>query len=337
MYVGCVRSRHTGMPMLLSQFASNRATVVLLAVTAGISACAALLPPAHAPAVFGSRAFVILLGLLFLNILFGAAVSVRRGLRKPWLPIIRLGALLVLAGAFLGKYAGNRGGARLYEGQQIGEFAERDGGLLAPGFSLRLDRFSVERYPGEKLELGISAPGGNSLAAYPVTIGRWTGPEGMRVLPVRYLPDFKMSGSGEIASKSRDPNNPALEIEVMAGGERERGWVFARFPHFPPIGLSRTLRGGRIVFFDRGSERIKSYSSRVAVLEGGREAASGTVEVNRPLKFGGYRIYQSSYDPVGWQWSGLEIVRDPGLPLVYCGYILLALGMTLWVGLDDFE
>lgn len=325
------------MPRLLDRLASNRATIALLAATAGVSACAAFCAPLCAEAVVGSAAFAALLGLLFLNLLLGTAASLRRARRRPWAPLIRIGALLVLAGAFLGKYAGGRGGARLYEGQQIGEFAERNGGLLTPGFSLRLDRFSVERHPGETLELGISAPDGDVLALYPVTIGRRTGPERMRVLPVRYLPDFKLLDSGEIVSKSRDPNNPALEIEVEAGGERERGWLFARFPHFPPIGLSRTLRGGRLIFFDRGSERIQSYSSRVTVLEGAREAASGTVEVNRPMKFGGYRIYQSSYDPVGWQWSGLEIVRDPGLPLVYCGYILLALGTTLWTGWGRFE
>lgn len=317
--------------------ASTAFTAVLLAVIGVVSARASLLAPARAMKLFGSGAFTLLLALLFLNLLLGFVRSLPKGLGKPWAHLIRLGMLLVLLGAFLGRYAGIRGYVQLYEGQEAAEFKGPGGDRLTPGFSLRLDRFQVDRHPGRELELGISVPGAEGMRLYPVDIGQWTGPEGMRVLPARYLPDFKISGSGEITNTSSNPNNPALEIEVSAGGERERGWLFARFPHFPPAGLSRTLRRGRMIFFDRGSEKIKSYSSRVALLEGGHEAASGTIEVNRPLRFRGYRIYQTTYDPVGWQWSGLEIVRDPGLPYIYCGFISLALGITLWVGLGKFE
>jgi hypothetical protein len=197
---------------------------------------------------------------------------------------------------------------------------------------LRLDRFSVERYPEGNLEIGISAGSNGELRIYPVEIGRWTGPDELRVLPVRYVPDFKVSSEGTAISKSAAPNNPALEIEVKADGETERGWLFARFPCFPPLGLSHTLRAGRIIFFDRRSENIKSYRSEVTVFAGTEKPVSGVIEVNRPLRFGGYRIYQTKYDPVGWQWSGFELVRDPGLPFVYCGFILLALGFTIWVG-----
>lgn len=165
---------------------------------------------------------------------------------------------------------------------------------------------------------------------YRVRIGRWTGPEGLRVLPLRYIPDFKVAASGEIVERSASPNNPALEVEVRAGGETERGWLLARFPGFPPLGLSRTLRSGRIVFLDRGSERVQSYASEVTILRDGAPAAKGRIEVNRPLRIGGWKVYQSTYDRTGWQWSGLEFVRDPGVPFVYCGFALLALGVTLW-------
>lgn len=325
------------MPGPLDRFASNRTTAALLSAAAAASAYGAFLPPARAGAVFRSPAFAVLLSLLFLNLLLATAAAARGFPERPWALLLRLGALFVLAGGALGALSGIRGGARLYEGQLTSEFMGRGGAPISPGFALRLDRFSVERRPGRKLELGISAIGTDGLSLYPAEIGRWTGPEGMRVLPLRYLPDFRMDASGKIASKGADPNNPALEVEVESGGDKERGWLFARFPHFPPVGLSRTLRGGRMVFYDRGSEQVSSYASRVTVLEGGREAASGTTRVNRPMAFRGYRIYQSSYDPVGWQWSGLEIVRDPGLGLVYAGYVLLALGATLWTARGGFD
>ncbi|MDD5557277.1 MAG: cytochrome c biogenesis protein ResB [bacterium] len=324
------------MKRLVGFCASPRAAALLLGCIAAVSAYGSLIPHRRAAAVFGSRAFAALCVLLFLHILAGGIASLRRGRREPWFALLRLGALLVLAGAFLGGAAGARGRAQLYPGRETASFTDARGGALEPGFTLRLDRFTVERHPGGRLELGISVPGEEGMALHPVRLGEWTGPDAMRVRPLRYLPDFKIGDGGEVLTKSAQPNNPALEVEVRAGGETERGWLLARFPAFPPLGLGRTLREGRVVFFDRGSERVKSYASEVTIMEGGRPAAAGRIEVNRPLSFGGYRIYQTAYDPVGWQWSGFTCVRDPGLPLVYSGFVLLALGVTLWAGAGEF-
>lgn len=322
---------------MLRFIASRRATVALLVIIGSIAACCSFLPPSQAETVFASNPLVIILSLFFLNILLGLILFFRQDLPRIWIHLIRFGLLIVLLGVFLGRCYGKRGYVQLYEGQQTGEFRGEEGALVAPGFCLRLDRFCVERYPGGEHEIGISAGDNGGLRAYPVTIGRWVGPEELRVLPVRYVPDFKITNGGKIISRSREPNNPALEVAVEAGGGTERGWLFARFPHFPPIGLSRTLRAGRVIFFDRHSENIKSYTSTVSILEGDKQVASGTVKVNHPFRFNGYKIYQSKYDPVGWQWSGFELVRDPGIPFVYCGFIFLALGFTLWIGLGKFD
>lgn len=310
--------------------------MIILIVIAVVSAYGSLLPPPRSVEVYSSDAFTLLLVLLFVNLLLGIVIRLRESVRRPVVLLIRAGFLLVLLGAFSGRMWGSRAVAQLYEGQETDEFKSPQGGMVSPGFALRLDRFEVERYPYGELELGIRSADNDDMILYPVRMGEWVGAEAMRVKPLRYLPDFKMDADRNIQSKSAEPNNPALEVEVDAGGESERGWLFARFPHLPPVGLSRTLRAGRIVFFDRGSERVKSYRSEVTILREGRSLASGTAEVNRSMKFNGYRIYQSTYDPVGWQWSGLEIVRDPGLPLVYLGYLCLALGITLWVGRGTF-
>jgi len=318
---------------ILRFLASARLTAIVLIVIAGVSAYGSLLTAQRSAMVYSSDAFALLLALLFVNLLLGIVTRLRR---TPADLLIRAGFILVLLGAFSGRMWGERGVAQLYQGQETAEFKGPQGSIVSPGFALRLDRFEVERYPHGELELGIRAADGDDMTLYPVRMGEWVGPESLRVKPLRYLPDFKMDAEGNIHTKSSEPNNPALEVEVEAGGESESGWLFARFPHFPPVGLSKTLRTGRIVFFDRGSEQVRSYRSEVTLLREGCSLASGTVEVNRPMKFGGYRIYQSAYDPVGWQWSGLEIVRDPGLPLVYLGYLCLALGFTLWVGRGSF-
>lgn len=51
--------------------------------------------------------------------------------------------------------------------------------------------------------------------------------------------------------------------------------------------------------------------------------------VNHPCRYKGYGIYQSGYDMDGGSYSVLKIVRDPWLPVVALGALLLLLGALL--------
>ncbi len=73
----------------------------------------------------------------------------------------------------------------------------------------------------------------------------------------------------------------------------------------------------------------KRFASDISVssTEGGN--VSGTVEVNKPLKFNGWKIYQYSYDVKSGpdsQYSVFMLVRDPWLPLVYLGIFMMLAG-----------
>ena len=52
-------------------------------------------------------------------------------------------------------------------------------------------------------------------------------------------------------------------------------------------------------------------------------------EVNSPARYMGYSIYQDGYDITNGQYSVLKFVRDPWLPIVYAGMILLAMSALL--------
>ena len=62
--------------------------------------------------------------------------------------------------------------------------------------------------------------------------------------------------------------------------------------------------------------------------EGGNEVRNAVILVNSPLKVGRYTLYQVSYDPETLA-STLEVTRDPGVPLVFAGFILLPIGVAL--------
>ena len=48
---------------------------------------------------------------------------------------------------------------------------------------------------------------------------------------------------------------------------------------------------------DMDRANIQRYSSYVTVIDDGREVRTQEVAVNSPLRYNGYRFYQSSYDP----------------------------------------
>jgi hypothetical protein len=73
----------------------------------------------------------------------------------------------------------------------------------------------------------------------------------------------------------------------------------------------------------------KRFASDITVHTKGGRDVSGTVEVNKPLKVNGWKIYQYDYDAsqgAESQYSGFLLVRDPWLPAVYLGIFLMLAG-----------
>ena len=67
------------------------------------------------------------------------------------------------------------------------------------------------------------------------------------------------------------------------------------------------------------------------VLENGEIVASGTSEVNSPLKWQGMLFFLTSVsaDEYGNSYAGIQITKDPGLPLVYTGFFVFFIGLLL--------
>jgi hypothetical protein len=85
----------------------------------------------------------------------------------------------------------------------------------------------------------------------------------------------------------------------------------------------------------------EKYSSDI-VIKGGVEELLLTLEVNKPFKYMGWKLYQLSYDERMGKWSQvsvIEAVRDPWLPIVYFGIFLLLAGALylFWIGQDIKE
>jgi cytochrome c biogenesis protein ResB len=80
-----------------------------------------------------------------------------------------------------------------------------------------------------------------------------------------------------------------------------------------------------------GERRPRSFTSQITIIDpmsGGTE--SKVVSMNNPAAHGGYSFYQSSYR-VGKARTAsfLSVGRDPGLPIVFLGYIATMAGMVI--------
>jgi len=123
------------------------------------------------------------------------------------------------------------------------------------------------------------------------------------------------------SSRSERQENPAVRVKLEDSGNE----VLLR-----PGKPVRIGNGLGIVLAHKGGERVSDYLSTVSVIENGEVVLSRVIEVNDPLEFGGFAVYQSDYRPEDPTFSGFQIVRDPGMWVVYTGILVNALGV-LWI------
>jgi ResB-like family len=270
--------------------------------------------------------------------------------------LTHLSILLILAGGVVRGLWGDSGYLELREGRTVTQFATDRGARPLP-VALQLARFQIETYSDAAADdpasgrnaqkLVIEWPARNLQAVIPAetgTVGSLT-PHGQspspantfRVQVLKYVPDFAIdTKTHEVSSRSGEPNNPAILVAVNGPDYQNHRWVFARFPDFTmhedgSLGRPSPLR----LVYDAGSGagsavpagRIKSFKSTLNLVSDGKVAGVRTVEVNRPLRFKGYTFYQTGYNPDDLSWTSLRVVRDPGVPLVYAGFILMIAGL----------
>ena len=82
--------------------------------------------------------------------------------------------------------------------------------------------------------------------------------------------------------------------------------------------------------YDNGQP--KRYASEIVVRTKSGDVKHAVVDVNKPVRINGWKIYQYGYDTqkgAQSQMSILELVRDPWLPAVYTGIYLMLFGALL--------
>ncbi len=200
----------------------------------------------------------------------------------------------------------------------------------------------------------VSSPEGEILGGLPAREGEETQVKGttetVRILQV--VPNFVIDGeTGETESRSEEWKNPAARILVTGGGsEPVTFWVFALYPKFTmgrkdlPFEVKyhpkkvaslsvkiRELQKNRLpvrMAYIPGNPSIKAFISDVSILDGDSLRLRGKIMVNRPMKYGGYKFYQESWDPERLEYTVLGVKKDPAVPGILFGSVLLCIGVT---------
>jgi cytochrome c biogenesis protein ResB len=96
---------------------------------------------------------------------------------------------------------------------------------------------------------------------------------------------------------------------------------------------------GQLFFMVTREFPIEQFISDVEVLEDGREVLKKRIQMNDPLRYGGYTLYQSSYDSEAGdasRYTVLSVKRDPGVLFIYIGFSILTVGLVIVFYVNPF-
>lgn len=148
------------------------------------------------------------------------------------------------------------------------------------------------------------------------------------------------------AERTTRPENPVTGAMAMIDGdESDKLWEGAQLTRYVGrLPFRVKLEKFMVEYYDatdkdRDAGRmppVREYRSRVTLTEPGTSPYVANVRVNHPVKACGYHIYQMSWGqsqdtngrPVTY--TVLQFIRDPGLSVVYAGFIVLFAGILLF-------
>ncbi|MDP2991038.1 MAG: cytochrome c biogenesis protein ResB [Kiritimatiellota bacterium] len=275
--------------------------------------------------------------------------------------LTHMSMLLILAGAVIRGAVGQQGDLEMRAGQSRAEFLTSRGPVKMP-FDVHLVKFDLEYYDNKTVEappagepdtLSIVWPDRSIQTQLVVAVDAPvmihpsdeapTGSNAVRVVVSRYVPDFIIDmTTHEVSTRSEDPKNPAILVGIEGPNLQISKWLFANHPDFDMLHAASTnetaskptLRyhsagGAQLRNVQDHAKRIRSFKSTLQLLENGKVVREKTIEVNAPLSYRGYTLYQSGYNPEDLTGSTLQVVRDPGVPVVYTGFLCMIGGLIL--------
>lgn len=250
-----------------------------------------------------------------------------------------LGLFIVLLSATLGNADMQRLTMTVTKEQPEWRAIDNQGYVKELPIAIQLNDFTIDEYPPKLLLVdhttGQALPAGNPVSVvadsaeadaegYIGTLGEWR---------VKLLESIDMAApqvigdSTTYVSWEQSGATSAVRVSLTSTktGQQIEGWVTCGSYRFPYQLLPVT----NLVSLAMAEREPQRYTSNVEVLTVSGEHYQTDIQVNKPFEVEGWKVYQLNYDIERGRWSEisvLELVRDPWLPVVYTGIIMMLLG-----------
>ena len=206
--------------------------------------------------------------------------------------------------------------------------------------SIFLHDFSLEEYPPQLL---LYDPHNDKLlmnkaqAILEVRKGTTATWQGIEVLVLDYLPYALPGKDGVPQSADRKTGIPFAKVRIITASTQREAWISTGSPLLKP---DAAQLDGLYLIMMPGTP--KSFRSAVTVQDEKGHETMANLEVNHPVSFMGWKLYQMGYDEKAGRWSKLsliEVIHDPWLPAVYLGFFMIMAGNILffWNGIKRTE
>jgi len=228
----------------------------------------------------------------------------------------------------------------VYEGRESSRaYIPHENRMMQLPFSVFLEDFSIEEYSPQIVlydPQNDRVMSGRQGRETEVRIGYKASWPGFQVEVLDYMPHAIPDSSGTPRRTGKSEGIPYAKVRIVAEGTRVERWLNTGSPFIRP-GVVQLDRYFLVMF--PGSPKV-FRSGVVLTGAGGRKTVD--LEVNKPAAYAGWKLYQMGYDEKAGRWSQLsliEAVRDPWLPAVYCGFIMIMAGNALffWKGIKRRE
>jgi len=269
--------------------------------------CVSLIPGTLAESNFHANILSrVIIGCMGLNLIFCTMQRIRT-LAMPVL-VLHLGVILTVAGAVTSAF-GYVATVNIYEGTGVDTVyrwdLEKDSSL---GVKLAVRRIISEYYP------------------VPIQVGVLKGEEKAGLFELKTGKTFVLDRY-LVRAESLEMPFENLTLSVFRDGQ---------FIGTADTDGARNLPADfpydfKLVAY--GKLAYKKAGVELALSNGSENVAEGFVEPNNPLVWNGLYFYhtQTEYDDYGNAYAGIQIVNDPGRPVVYTGFAVMMIGSLLWV------
>lgn len=289
----------------------------------------------------------LLLALVFVNVVCGGIVRVRKGWKQAGVLIAHLGILLLLAGGFITFHYSLEGHVTLYEGEAANTFQSSRAWELAI-VRANADGSATEHVIPEKDFTDLGGARMRTFFAQGVPF---------EVAASGYVRNARQGAEGaplETLPAADEPaeNIPGVYVTVAAPGAETVHqavlWGMSPTPWPVPLDggewtiqlrrrtwlLPFTLRLDKFTReLHPGTQIPKVFMSEVTQIDGDSEQAF-RIAMNEPLRHGGYAFYQASWGPPGAGpndplFSSLAVVRNPADPIPPYASTVICFGLLV--------